>query len=143
LDGKPRPIHLDHGLANLQWDRETSWVRDNLINRVSAVADGDGWREERTGLHEREFIETRRHWFTKSVPHHTGGIERGSVNVLNLVEGDEAIVESPDRAFEPFIVHYAETFIVPAAVGPYTVRPHGPAAGHPCASIKAFVRTGL
>jgi hypothetical protein len=63
--------------------------------------------------------------------------------VLNLVEGDEAIVESPDRVFEPFIVHYAETFIVPAAVGPYTVRPHGPAAGHPCASIKAFVRTGL
>ena len=30
-----------------------------------------GWREERTGLHEREFIETRRHWFTKKVPHDT------------------------------------------------------------------------
>ena len=85
---------------------------------------GDGWREERTGLHEREFIETRRHWFTKPVPHHTGG----GVNVLNLVEGEEAVVESPDGAFEPFLVHYAETFIVPAAVGPYTIRP-GPAAG--------------
>ena len=143
LDGQPRPIHLEHGLANLQWDRTTSWVRDHLVNRVTPLSLGDGWREERTGLHEREFIETRRHWFTKLAPHHTGGMERGGVNVLNLVEGDEAAVESPDRAFAPFIVHYAETFIVPAAAGPYTIRPHGAAAGHECATLKAFVRTGL
>ena len=101
------------------------------------MATGDGWREERTGLHEREFIETRRHWFTKTVPHDT----RGGVNVLNLVAGEEAVVESPDRAFEPFIVHYAETFIVPAAVGPYTIRPLGETAGHEFATMKAYVRT--
>ena len=96
------------------------------------------WRrlaEERTGLHEREFIETRRHWFTKPVPHDTGG----GVNVLNLVAGDEAIVESPDDAFKPFVVHYAETFIVPAAVGRYTIRPRTPE--DECATVKAFVRT--
>jgi hypothetical protein len=45
------------------------------------------------------------------------------VHVLNLVQGDEAVVESPDRAFDPFVVHYAETFVVPASVGRYTVRP--------------------
>jgi hypothetical protein len=50
-------------------------------------------------------------------------------------------VESPEGAFDPFIVHYAETFIVPAAVGPYTVRPHGAGEGQQCATIKAFVRT--
>ncbi len=70
------------------------------------------------------------------MPHETGG----SVNVLNLVEGDEAVVESPTGAFAPFVVHYAETFIVPAAVGAYTVRPHGPAVGTQCATVKAFVR---
>ncbi len=137
LDGKPRPIHLDHALANVQWDRTTAWVERNLVNRIVALRRGDGWREERTGLHELEFIETRRHWFTGLVPHDT----RDGVNVLNLVEGDEAIVESPTGAFEPFIVHYAETFIVPAAVGPYTIRPHGPAEGKECATIKARVRT--
>jgi hypothetical protein len=84
-------------------------------------------------LHEREFIETRRHWFTKTVPHDT----HGGVNVLNLVEGDEAIVESPTNAFEPFTIHYAETFIVPAAVGAYTIRPAGKST---CATLKAFVR---
>jgi hypothetical protein len=63
------------------------------------------------------------------------------VNVLNLVEGEEAVVESPSGAFEPFVVHYAESFIVPGGVGGYTIRPHGPAAGSECATIKASVRT--
>jgi len=137
LDGKPRPIHLDHGLANIQWDRTTAWVEHNLINCVEPVTHGDGWREERTGLHEREFIETRRHWFTRPVAHHT----RGGLNVLNLVEGEEAVLESPEGAFAPFVVHYAETFIVPANVGPYVVRPAGASHGHRCATMKAFVRT--
>ena len=136
LDGSPRPVHLDHGLANIQWDRTTSWVRRELVNRIAPLGRGPGWREERTGLHEREFIETRRHWFTGLTPHHTGG----GVNVLNLVEGREAVVESPDGTFAPFVVHYAETFIVPAAVGAYTVRPHGTADGTECGTIKALVR---
>ena len=136
LDGSPRPIHLEHGVRNIQWDRTTEWVRDNLVNQFVPVTSGEGWREERTGLHELEFIETRRHWFTGTVPHDT----RGTVHVLNLVEGEEAIIESPSHGFEPFIVHYAETFIIPAAVGPYTIRPHGPSVGHECATMLACVR---
>lgn len=136
LDGRPRPIHLQHGLANVQWERTTDWTKQNLVNRFVPLGSGDGWREERTGLHEREFIETRRHWFSEKVLHHSNG----GVNVLNLVEGEEAIVESPTGAFAPFIVHYAESFIVPAAVGGYTICPHGPSAGKECATIKAFVR---
>ncbi len=138
LDGRPRPIHIEHGAANIQWNRTTEWVRKELINRFETVRQEDGWREERTGLHVREFIETRRHWFTGATPHHTGG----GVNVLNLVEGDEAIVESPSAAFDPFIVHFAETFIVPAAADAYTIRTYGVSLGKQCATIKAFVRTG-
>jgi mannose-6-phosphate isomerase class I len=138
LDGLPRPIHIDHGLTNIVWDRDTSWVRRNLINRVEAVAEGSGWREERTGLHQLEFIETRRHWFTGPTPHET----RDTVNVLNLVEGEEVVVESLTNAFEPFVVHYAETFIVPAAVGDYQISPTGQLTGNLCATIKASVRNG-
>jgi hypothetical protein len=136
LDGLPRPINLAHGAANIQWDRRAAWVRAHLVNRAEPLDHGDGWREERTGLHELEFIETRRHWFTGHTPHDTNG----TVNVLNLVEGGEAVVESPGEAFEPFVVHYAETFVVPAAVGRYTVSPHGMAAGTLCATLKASVR---
>jgi mannose-6-phosphate isomerase class I len=137
MDGSPRPIHLEHALRNIQWDRTKSWVVNSLINALEPVAEGDGWHEEHTGLHGREFIETRRHWFTGKVPHSTNG----GVNVLNLCEGEEVVVESPGKQFSPFVVHYAETFIVPAAVGDYTIRPHGPSEGRRCATVKAFVRT--
>lgn len=137
LDGRPRPIHIDHGEANVQWERTPMWVKKNLVGQVSRVTEGPGWREERTGLHEREFIETRRHWFRDVVPHETGG----GVNVLNLVEGEEVVVESPGGKFAPFVIHYAETFIIPAAVGRYTIRPHGASLGKECATIKAFIRT--
>jgi mannose-6-phosphate isomerase class I len=135
LDGLPRPIHLDHALRNIQWSRTTDWVHKHLIDQERTVASGEGWREERTGLDPLEFIETRRHWFTSPVEHDT----RGTLHVLNLVEGDAAIVESPTGAFPPMTVHYAETFIVPAAVGPYTIRPAAPTE-QPLATIKAYVR---
>jgi mannose-6-phosphate isomerase class I len=136
LDGRPRPVHIEHGEKVIQWDRDTDWVQNNLINQVEHVADGDGWWEESTGLHEREFIETRRHWFTKKVHHNTGG----GVNVLNLVQGEEAIAESPEGNFEPFVVHYAETFVVPAEVGEYTISPWGKSEGQEIATVKAYVR---
>lgn len=75
----------------IQWERQTEFVRDPVVNHFEPRAEGEGWVEERTGLHENEFIETRRHWFTGTVPHNTGG----GVNVFNVIEGDELIVESP------------------------------------------------
>jgi mannose-6-phosphate isomerase class I len=135
LDGQPRPVHLDHGLKNIQWDRDTVWTKNELVNTVTQVAEGVGWREERTGLHEEEFIETRRHWFSQAVEHNTAG----GVHVLNLVEGSEVVVESPEKKFAPFAVHYAETFLVPAAVGRYTIAPAR--SGELCATIRANVRT--
>ena len=136
MDGKPRPINIEHGKKVIQWDRTTQWTKENLVNNVHVVAEGDGWIEESTGLHEREFIETRRHWFTKMVEHNTNG----GVHVICLVEGDEVIVESPVNAFEPFVVHYAEVFIVPAKVGAYTIQPFGSGEGQKCGTLKGYVR---
>ena len=93
LDGVPRPIHLEHARRNIQWDRDTAWTRDNLVGQVELLDSGPGWVEERTGLHPLEFIDVRRHWFTDVVEHDTAG----TVNVLNLVEGAEAVLESPNR----------------------------------------------
>lgn len=97
LDGRPRPTNINHGAKNIQWDRTTSWTQNNLLNQIEKIAEGEGWTEERTGLHENEFIETRRHWFTQPVLHNT----QGTVNVLNLVEGLEVLVDSPTGAFPP------------------------------------------
>lgn len=136
LDGRPRPVHLEHGEQVICWDRTAEWTEAECVNRIEEIAQGTGWTEERTGLHELQFIETRRHWFSEPVWHE----QNGSVHILNLVSGQEATVESTDGSFEPFVIRYAETFIVPAAVAGYTIRPSGPSEGQTVGTIKAYVR---
>ncbi len=137
LDGKPRPINIAHGENVIQWERTTNWTKENLINKFETLEKGDGWRSEKTGLHEREFIETHRHWFNKPVIHK----ERNGVRVFNVIEGREILVESTTGQFEPMVFHYAETFIIPAAAGEIKISPYGESVGKECGTILAFVRT--
>lgn len=136
LDGKPRPINVERGAQVIDWGRDTDYMNEHLRNVVRPLREGEGWREERTGLHPNEPIETIRTFFTAPAPHNTGD----SVNVLNLAEGEEATVSSPTGAFEPFTVHYAETFIIPACLGDYLIAPSGASEGKECVTIKATVR---
>ncbi|MCQ2154048.1 MAG: class I mannose-6-phosphate isomerase, partial [Bacteroidales bacterium] len=136
LDGKPRPINVERGRQVIAWERDTQYVLANLCNHIEPLGSGEGWREEKTGLHPNEPLETVRTFFRVPVLHNTGG----SVNVLNLAEGEEATVSSPVGAFEPFVVHYAETFIIPACVGDYCIAPSGASEGEGCITIKASVR---
>ena len=133
LDGKPRPIHIDHGLANIQWDRDTAFCQQHLLHQDKTVADGPAGSVVRTGLAEREFLDTFRLTTATALD-----IPRdGSVHMLNLVEGDEARITSPSGAFAPFTVRYAQTFILPEAAGPY--RLESP-AGRTVRAVLARVR---
>jgi mannose-6-phosphate isomerase class I len=136
LDGKPRPINIEHGEKVLDWSRTSGWTKQHLVNQVEYVDQGIGWSEEKTGLHNLQFIETRRHWFTESVTHQTNG----TVHVLAVVEGEEVIVESPSSAFEPFITHYGEVFIIPAAIDTYTITPSSKTSKKH-GTLQAFVRS--
>ncbi len=118
LDGKPRPIHLDHGLANIQWDRDTQWVQQNLIRQETEVYRGKLGLVERTGLHEREPLDTFRISTAGEIP----VMRNGSVHMLNLVEGRRALLSSVSGAFPPFELRYAETCVVPEAAGEYNIR---------------------
>lgn len=73
---------------------------------------------ERTGLHEREFLDTYRVSTSAEMPIH----RNGSVHMLNLVEGENATLISEDGRFVPMELHYAETCIVPEAAGPYRIQ---------------------
>jgi len=130
LDGLPRPVHINHGKNVIQYDRDTEWVKKNLINRFETISD----HEVKTGLHELEFIETRRLTIEDEVETDT----EDSANMLNLVEGRSVEILSVDGSFEPFVVHYAETFIVPAQVKRYRIRNLHP--GTWTMVIKAYVR---
>jgi mannose-6-phosphate isomerase class I len=131
LDGLPRPVHLAHGRANLDVSRTTSFVEKELMKAPEVIRDN----EVRTGLHPLQFIETRRLTITKKpmlVNTH------GSVNMANVVEGDEVEIHSLDQSFSPFIVHYAETFIIPANVNQYYIKKLTPGVAM---VVQAYVRS--
>lgn len=130
LDGLPRPVHLNHGKNVICYDRDTEWVKRNLIDRFRPVNE----HEISTGLHELEFIETRRITVRETVEVSL----HDSVNVGNLVEGGSLWIEALGGEFPPFEVHYAETFVLPAALG--KVRLRNPDPSREVMAIQAFVR---
>lgn len=119
LDGLPRPIHIEDGKEVIQFQRDTEWVQKNLIDRFETVKESEHCKEVKTGLHELEFIET--HVFTSD--ERIEIISDGEFSMLNLVEGQSAVIESPENSFAPYTVHYAETFIIPANAGNVTIKP--------------------
>ena len=136
LDGRPRPVHLGHGRQVIRWDRDTGWVRRNLEGRAREVDESCGAaRVEVTGLHELEPLETRRY---EIAPGQRALLDtRGTLSVLNLVGGSEVTVSSPTGAFPPLVIHYVETFVVPASVGRFEV---ANASGGTAILMRAHVR---
>lgn len=139
LDGIPRPVHIDHGEANILIERDTDFVLENLVSNANDefenISNQEGVQTERTGLNELEFIETQRHWFKNSVIIET----HESVNMLNLVEGNSILVESLTDDFDPLSINYGETFIVPESVKKYKLTNIGD-ANKRIAVLQAFVR---
>lgn len=121
LDGKPRPVHVNHGKKVIQWDRTTEWIKENLINPFKTLEKVDDYLVEETGLHERQFVKTIRY----SLENNKDCIinSQGSFSICNVVDGKGAIIESLDNSFEPFEVHYAETFIIPESVSSFKIKP--------------------
>lgn len=132
LDGLPRPIHIEDGEKVIDYARTTSWVKENLVNHFEVIHDDVDYKETRTGLHSLEFIETRVFETSNITIHNTDD----RVNMLNLIDGKEATIEAIHNEFEPFVVHYGETFIVPACVNQYIIRP----LDKEIKFIKAYVR---
>lgn len=137
LDGRPRPVHLDHGAKNIRWERDTAWVQQNLLNQEHLEQEGPGWRLDHTGLHELQFIRTQR--ITTRVPVTLSNA--GSFSMLNLVEGQEAVIQSPQGRFPPFPVYYAETFIIPWQAGDFIVSPAPGQEHQDVRLIRAWVRS--
>lgn len=131
MDGKPRPINIEHGSHVINWDRNTEYVKDHLVDQFHVLEENDDYTVEKTGLHELEFIETYRYTIQTAV---TIDLQN-TVSMLNLVEGEEISITSDNNSFKPFTVHYAETFILPADLGEVTMK----AVKGPVKIMRAFI----
>ncbi len=116
-DGTQRPVHVDHAFANLNRGRQGKAVLSDLIQEPRTIRSGEGWREESLGRLPEVFYEVRR-----LVLETQGPVESetdGRFHVLNVVAGDGVSIETTAGSHR---LNYAETIILPAAVGTYTLR---------------------
>jgi mannose-6-phosphate isomerase class I len=121
-DDRQRPVHVAHAFDNLDRARTGAAVRDELVRQPRTLRVGKGWREELLGARPEMFFEVRR------VVLEAGGEAlddtAGRFHVLNVVEGSGVTIETAAGYRHP--VAYAETLLVPAAVGRYRLHQHGP-----------------
>jgi mannose-6-phosphate isomerase class I len=131
LDGELRPVHLAHAFANLDPSRRGQAVMRDLVQDSVLRASGPGWAEVRLGDLDELFFAVDRLEFEEQISVDT----RGRFHVLNLVAGEEAVVET-ERG-DARTLAYAETLVIPASVDRYRIeRRRGPA----CKVIKALVK---
>ncbi|MWV46655.1 mannose-6-phosphate isomerase [Paenibacillus sp. HJL G12] len=132
LDGKPRPMNIQHAFDNIDFSRKGHGVREQLIPRPILLNQQGSNREYVLG--ERDDL-----LFYVNRIHLTDRWEDATDDefvLLNLVEGEcVRIVSLADESvFVEF--SYAESYIIPASFGAYAIVNGG---GQPCKLIKAGV----
>jgi mannose-6-phosphate isomerase class I len=113
LDGKPRPINIDHAFKNLDFERKGDRVAQELISKEALLAKGDDWQILHLPTHSEHFYDVHRLEFDTQISVAT----EESCHVLMLVEGDAVSIQTADGSLHQYA--YAETFVVPAAAGSY------------------------
>lgn len=116
LNGKPRPINIDHAFNNLRFDRKGSIVEKELISKQYVLEEGEGWKVVHAPTHHEHFYDVHRLEFDQEIKVSTDN----RCHVLMLVEGDQICVVNDDGTEK--IYYFAETFAVPAAAGSYTIK---------------------
>jgi mannose-6-phosphate isomerase class I len=130
LDGGLRPVQLDHAFANLVPERRGAAVPRELVPEPIGIRQGDGYTEVAFPRHPELSFSVHRVDFDGPVPDRTGD----RFQVLNLVEGND--IEIRTAAGRRHLLCYAETIVLPAAVGPYELVP---LTRGPHKVVKAFV----
>jgi mannose-6-phosphate isomerase class I len=133
LDGKPRPLNIERGMANLRFERQGRYVAEKLKPQPVRLEQGPDWALYHLPTHEEHFYDIHRIHLKSQVEIRTND----QFHVLNLVEGQAIRVETQQGLTMRF--SYAETFVVPAAAGAYRLINEG---GGEALVVKAFVKGG-
>lgn len=131
LNGEPRPINIEHAFNNLCFSRSGARVKEELIAQPSVLEKGADWQVVHLPTHPEHFYDIHRVEFAGAVTLAT----ENRCHILMLVEGTSLTLTTAGGLTQEF--SYAETFVVPAAAGSYTLINR---SGRPIKVVKAFVK---
>lgn len=114
LDGKPRPINVEHGFKNVYFDRKGERITEEFISKQTVVKEFANGRKVSLPTHEDHFYAVDRYEFTGEIEIET----LGQCHICMLVEGDLAEVSAGQNSQK---FKYAETFVIPANVSHYKI----------------------
>jgi len=137
LDGRFRPIHIEHAFNVIKFFRKERWVAENLNPSPrllrSAKSNGTVWKEYVIADRREFFHVVHRIEFTRSYEDGT----RGKFHMINLVEGTSVVVRPKNNPDAGRRMALSETLLIPQSVGDYEVINEGPV---PSKVVKGFLR---
>lgn len=116
LNGKPRPINIEHAFKNLNFDRKGQKVTDELFSKTYVAEEAPDYIVTKYPTHPDHFYDIRRYEFDGTMERSTDN----SCQVMMLVEGEQIQLETENGHVETLA--YAETFVVPAAAKSFKLR---------------------
>jgi predicted NBD/HSP70 family sugar kinase/mannose-6-phosphate isomerase class I len=131
LEGMPRPINIAHAFHNLDFSRKGAKVGQELISKPKLLQKDANMQLELLPTHPEHFYSIHRITLTGSTRIST----EGRCHLLMLVEGRRLTVQTSQG--RSYTLHYAETFILPAAAGAYTLTNNDTT---PITIIKSFIK---
>ena len=114
LDGNPRPLNIERGMKNVNFDCQGESVTKDYVSKETIVDSGNNWQTLRLSTHPKHFYEVFRYEFHDTMEVNTNN----QCHILNLVEGSKIKVITGDRSM---IIQFAETFVIPSGAKTYTI----------------------
>jgi predicted NBD/HSP70 family sugar kinase/mannose-6-phosphate isomerase class I len=132
LDGKPRPLNIERGMANVNFERNGASVEAELISKPYVLTENSEGTIEHLPTHAKHFYDVHRYYLSNSMNIETNN----KCHVWMIVEGQAVKVVTNNGVSQIF--NYAETFVIPASAKSYTIQNVNP--GEKLMLVKAFVK---
>lgn len=115
LDGKPRPLNIERGMENVNFDRSGNRVEAELISKPYVIDKNNDCTVEHLPTHAKHFYDVHRYNLSNSIHITT----ENKCHVWMVVEGKAVKVVTENGVAQIF--NYAETFVIPASAKSYTI----------------------